>query len=248
VNPVTPPGSSVLTLDTVSAAAGSYNLVVVGEAVTQTHAVTVGLELFTAPPSTPGLLSPAAEARNVPLLPTFTWAAEQGQLYDIEVASDAAFTSLVASAYGLTSPSFTPAAELPANTVLYWRVMAHNTCGAGSWSLAARFLTEAALGQCALGSTPDALLSEGFESLGLPDGWTTGGTGSTWDTSLTRKHSGVRSYQADDVDSVSDQWLISPAVALRAARAADPLVLGYRKFQPSAALTAGWWKSRRTGA
>ena len=74
--------------------------------------------------------------------------------------------------------------------------MAHNTCGAGAWSPVQRFLTAAALGQCALGTTPDVLLSEDFEELSLPAGWTTGGTGSTWESSLTRKHSGVRSFQA----------------------------------------------------
>jgi hypothetical protein len=240
VNPVTPPGTSVLTLDTTAGAAGSYNLAVVGEAVTLTHAVSVGLELFTSLSAVPDLLSPASEARNISTRPTFTWQAEQGQLYDIEVASDPAFTQIVASALGLAAASYTPAADLPANTVLYWRVLAHNPCGYSAWSETWRFLTAAVLGQCALGTTPNPLFGEGFEGLILPAGWATGGTGSTWDTSLVRKHSGSRSFLGEDVDTVSDQWLISPALALPTNQ--SPLLLsfwGYRKFQASGCFDGG---------
>jgi Immune inhibitor A-like, MAM domain/NPCBM-associated, NEW3 domain of alpha-galactosidase len=240
VNPVTPPGSSTLTLDTTGGAAGSYTLVITGAALTLTHSITAGLDLFTAQPGTPGLLSPAGEARNLPLRPTFTWQAEQGQTYEIEIATDAGFTDVVATASGLASASYTPEADLPSNTVLYWRVKATNTCGESAWSEVRRFLTEAGLGECALGTTPAVLLSEGFESASQPTGWATGGTGSTWAANSTRKHSGQRSYKGEDVNTVSDQWLITPEVVLPVGQA--PLTLsfwGYHKFQPGGAYDGG---------
>jgi hypothetical protein len=240
VNPVNPPGASVLNLDTSAGTAGSYNLVVSGAAITLTHSVTVGLELFSGLPSVPELLSPAAESRNIILRPTFTWQAVQGKLYDIQIATDAAFTNIVASASGLDTASFTPSADLPSNTVLYWHVRAANTCGNSDWSVALRFLTEASLGQCALGTTPVLALSENFESVSLPVGWTTGGAGSTWTSSLTRKHSGARSIKGIDVDTVSDQWLITPAVVLPSGQ--SPLTLsfwGFQKFQPGGTFDGG---------
>ena len=230
-NPVTVPGTASFTISpTLAATAGQYELAVQGEAVTLTHLVTVGLELFSALPSVPELLSPAAEARNTGLRPAFTWAAEQSKLYDIEVATDAAFTSIVVSATNLTEASFTPAADLLPNTIYYWHVESANTCGSSAWSEVRRFLTAAGLAQCALGTTPASLLSEGFE--GLPDGWTTGGTGSTWAASTARKHSGAYSYKAVNEAIVTDQWLISPAMVLPEGQ--GPLSLSfwnYRRFQ-----------------
>jgi hypothetical protein len=187
----------------------------------------------------PALIFPAGEARNVPVHPTFSWQAEQGRVYDIEVATDPAFSNIVVSALALDTPSFTPGGDLPYNTVLYWRVIAHNTCGDSVWSETGRFLTEATIGQCAQGTTPNSLMTQDFESLN-PAGWTTGGTGDTWASSLTRKHSGVRSYKGTDVDTVSDQWLVSPAVTLPANQA--PAILsfwGYRKFQPAGGYDGG---------
>ena len=49
--------------------------------------------------------------------------------YDIQVATDPAFGSVVASATGLTSASFSPASALSYDTVYYWRVNTVNGCG-----------------------------------------------------------------------------------------------------------------------
>ena len=166
----------------------------------------------------------------MPVRPTFTWQAEQGRLYDIEVATDAAFTNVVASGTGLTSPSYTPAEDLPANTLLYWHVRGSNTCGDTPWSEVRRFVTEAGIAQCALGTKTHTLLGEGFE--GNVEGWTTGGTGSTWTASTTRKHSGTYSYKAFDQSIVTDQWLISPAIALPTGQSPLNVIFwNYRKFQ-----------------
>ncbi|MCI0581178.1 MAG: S8 family serine peptidase, partial [Chloroflexi bacterium] len=100
VNPVTPPGSSNLTIgNTGAATAGSYLIDVVGAAPTSTHTTTVGLDLYTANPGTATLTDPPDGATNVSVTPTFTWTvASQAAAYELEVATDAAFTTIVYTA------------------------------------------------------------------------------------------------------------------------------------------------------
>ena len=76
------------------------------------------------------------------MLPTFTWGAvASAASYDIQVASDPAFATIVASATGLASTSYTPGAPLTPATAYYWRVRANNVCGSSSYSALAAFMT-----------------------------------------------------------------------------------------------------------
>ena len=148
-NPVTPPGSSTLTIgNTVVAAAGSYAMDVVGVAATSTHTATVTLDVYTAVPGAPTLTSPANGATDVPLQPTFTWDAVTGAAsYLIEIATDAGFTNIVDSAT-VGSPNYTPAVPLTDGTTYYWRVTASNTCGDGAVSSTFSFTTVDFAGVC----------------------------------------------------------------------------------------------------
>jgi hypothetical protein len=216
-NPATPGGTAQMTIsDTLAGAWGNYAIDVVGTTVTQVHTATVGLELFTALPLGPMQTYPAAESREIPLRPTFTWqAAEQGKTYNIQVATDAGFTNIVASTTGLLTTSYTPGVDLAANTVYYWRVWATNTCGEGAYSAPARFLTTAGAGVCALGSTATLLYTQDFETT-APTGWAHGGVLDSWARSSTRKHGGSYSFKATDVTSISNQWLTSAPLTLPA--------------------------------
>ncbi len=76
-NPVTPPGSSNLTIS--GAAAGVYSFDVVGTAAgPNVHQDTVGLTVQAAAPGVAVLTAPANGATNVPATPTFTWNAVAG--------------------------------------------------------------------------------------------------------------------------------------------------------------------------
>ena len=98
-NPVTPPGSSSLTLGTGAVDAGNYNFNVTGSSTTPLQTINVGLNVATASPGAATLLTPANAALNVPALPVFTWGAVSGaNTYTIQVATDAGFTNVVASA------------------------------------------------------------------------------------------------------------------------------------------------------
>ncbi len=103
-NPVTPPGSSNLTIS--GAAAGVYSFDVVGTAAgPNVSQDTVGLTVQAAAPGVAVLTSPANGALNVPATPTFTWNAVAGaSSYSIQVATDAGFANVVASATGLANP------------------------------------------------------------------------------------------------------------------------------------------------
>jgi subtilisin family serine protease len=213
-NPVTPPGSSTMTVsNTGSAAAGSYVIQIDATSTTGTKSRTVGLDLFTASPSAVTLLTPANGATNQPVQPTFTWqAVSQGGTYTIEVASDAAFTSIFETASGLTTPTYTLAGSLNTSTTYFWRVKASNACGIGSFSAVSSFTTVPAPGDCNLGVTPTQVLSTDFEA--GASGWTHSGTGDSWALSGVRSHSGASSFHANAPAAVSDQYLVSPVMAL----------------------------------
>ena len=224
-NPVTPPGASTLTIgNTGAAAAGSYTINVDGNASGNQHSTSVGLNLFTAAPGAPALTAPANGAANVATTPTFTWnAVAQAASYSIQVATDAGFSNVVASANGLTAPTWTSNVALNTSTTYYWRVWASNTCGTGVYSSVFNFTTVAAPGDCGPGTTANILFTDGFEA-GI-GGWTHSGTGDTWAIATSNPHSGVSHVHANDPATVSDQRMISPLVTLPTGQ--NPVVLKF---------------------
>ncbi len=229
VNPVIPTGSSLFTMGNTGAASpGSYTITITGQAPTSTHSADIGLDIFTATPGQVSLVSPANFAANQPLAPTFTWnAPAQGATYTIDIATDSAFSSIVYTASGLPGTSHTPAFVLDPSSVYYWRVKADNACGSGEYSPTFLFITEAPAGTCPVGTSPNELFFEDFESGAA--GWTHSGTGDTWALSGARVHSGLFSYFAANPAAVSDQRLVSPAVALPTGQ--NPLLLSFWNYQ-----------------
>ena len=225
VNPVTPAGSSTLTIgNTGAAAAGSSTLTVSATSTSGPKTSNVTLNLYTAAAGQPVLLTPANGATNVPVPPTFTWAAAaQAGTYSIQIATDAGFTNIVDQASGLTGTTYTPSTALNTNTLYYWRVLATNACGTSAYSEVFNFRTVAAPGDCAVGTTPNILLNEGFE--GGPGGWTHSGTGDSWAIANATPHSGLQYFHANDPASITDQRLVSPAIALPTGQ--NPVVLKF---------------------
>lgn len=213
-NPVTPPGASTLTIgNTGAAAAGSYNMTVTANSTTGVKTAGVTLDVFTAAAGTVTLLTPANGAANVPATPTFTWAAaSQAGTYNLDIATDAGFSNIVHSATGLTGTSYTPGISLNTSTTYYWRMQAINACASSAYSSVFSFITVAAPGDCSPGTTPNILLSEGFES--GANGWTHSGTGDSWAIATSHPHAGTQHFHANGVATVSDQRLVSPAVVL----------------------------------
>ncbi len=100
------------------------------------------------PPSIPVLLLPLQGARVTSLTPTLDWkdstvpAGTTFAHYEIEIATDAAFSTVILSTTATASDFTVPGGTLSLNTRYYWRVRAYNTDGEYSaWSAARYFLT-----------------------------------------------------------------------------------------------------------
>ena len=177
-NPVTPPGTSALTIgNTGAATAGSYSIDVVGIAPTMTLTTTVGLDLYDSTPGGVTLTAPADGATDVSFAPAFSWSgATQGQEYELEIATDNGFASIVHTAT-VASNSYVMPSNLTANTTYYWRVTPVNICGAGSTSAVFSFTVKDSE---ALACNLDVVTF----AEGIPAGWTvvdnTGGSGIVW--------------------------------------------------------------------
>ncbi|PWB74352.1 MAG: hypothetical protein C3F15_07995, partial [Holophagae bacterium] len=144
VNPVAPPGSSVLTIgNTSGAAGGTYGITISGTAAGGlNHSVGVDLDVVVIP-GPPTLTTPPNGATGQPLRPTFQWSAAAGaDSYRLQVDDDPAFGSPVVSAGGLTATSYTPSFDLEEATTYYWHVRSENVCGAGAYSTAFSFTTQ----------------------------------------------------------------------------------------------------------
>jgi hypothetical protein len=231
INPVTPAGASEMTIGaTASGAPGSYTIDVSGTSTTGVKTNSVGLDLFTATPGVVTLVSPADGAADQPARPTFEWtAASQGGTYQLQVATDPGFATLVIDQAGIDATSFTPGSDLATSTDHWWRVRSTNACGDGTWSAVRSFTTLTVAGDCGIGTVPLIHFEDHFES-GAP-GWTHSGTGDSWalGAGVTDPHSGSFVYHADNTASITDQRLVSPSIVLPADGL--PITLQYWNYQ-----------------
>ncbi|HUX40710.1 MAG TPA: hypothetical protein VMV83_06035 [Rectinemataceae bacterium] len=101
----------------------------------------------TAAPSAPVLMSPSDGATGVSLLPSLSWNASTGSGVTYDVYADTVNPPAQRQASGLTSTSWTPTNSAPANTTIYWKVVANNAGGSASsavWSFTTMAVAPAA--------------------------------------------------------------------------------------------------------
>ncbi|PCJ28545.1 MAG: hypothetical protein COA97_00960 [Flavobacteriales bacterium] len=126
-----------LTISGITAAMiGNYSITVTGTApsplVVKNTLVT--LNVFSSTFNALTLSSPTNGATGVMGPYNFSWIADvNASTYDIDIATDAAFTNIVDFATGLSTNSYVTSALL-SNTMYYWRVSPSNMCGSGSFS------------------------------------------------------------------------------------------------------------------
>jgi len=95
-----------------------------------------------APPTLPTLARPTDAETGVDFFVTFDWDGAAGSLFEIQVATDAAFSNIVRQASGLNDSTWTLTQGLPQNTLYHWRVRSANSCGGTSdWSPVRTFTT-----------------------------------------------------------------------------------------------------------
>lgn len=101
-------------------------------------------------PGIPTLLSPANGAVNQPVALALTWTVSPNtSTYDVEVATDAAFSAVVFSRTGLTNTTVSPTG-LTNDRIYHWRVRGVGSGGTGAWSPTASFRTVALSGAPAI--------------------------------------------------------------------------------------------------
>jgi hypothetical protein len=94
-----------------------------------------------AAPEAVTLLAPQDDAGATSGLVTLRWqAADRAETYDVEVATDAGFSTLEVDEVGWTETEL-DVGPLSYSTIHYWRVRAVNATGGGPWSTPRRFTT-----------------------------------------------------------------------------------------------------------
>ncbi len=216
-NPLTPPGSTVLTLaDLDQAGIGSFQFDIAGAGGDHEQSVSIMISLNDDAPGVADITYPQDGAVGVPTTPEITWEpAEQGFDYVLEIAADVDFTQVVYTA-STQSTAHEVSDALDTSTTYYLRVASLNDCGTGEWSSTAAFSTEALPGDCPVGTEINSLLTEDFVGGQLPDDWNTDGSSgaTTWVVSTDQSHSGDHAVFAENISSVSDQRLATPEVSL----------------------------------
>jgi hypothetical protein len=164
-----------------------------------------------ASPSTPAVVSPANGATGVQFAAVLDWSDVTGATYDVQVATDTAFTNVVASSTGLTASTWTVSPALNATTTYYWRVRSSNSCGGSSaWSSASAFTTRGCTTLAAPTLSAPANGATGVSSSAALD-WTdvTGATG--YEVQVASDAAFATVVRSNTALSAST-WTVSPAL------------------------------------
>ena len=215
VSPLPATTTASITLDA-GFVAGESILTLQGSAEGVVKNTDISLRVATEVPGQVTQSTPLDGAINQPLLPVLSWAnSSQAAVNLVEVATDAAFTSLVFSGSVENATSIAVTTPLQSNTTYYWRVSPSNICGNGLSSLVRSFKTAPAPGDCDASTEVRTIMSEDFDR--TLSGFTVSGTGSSnWALSTARPSplSGGSAFKAINLGSVSDQRLTSQAINL----------------------------------
>lgn len=140
-NPVTPAGTSALSISTTGAlATGTYNFSV--NASSTSGNKTLALQMVvTAGPGMVTLTSPTNGFNGFPTTGVLSWGTTTGATqYIIQIATDTLFTNIIRTdTVSSTLLNINPALQI--QTKYFWRVRALNACGAGASSTVFSFIT-----------------------------------------------------------------------------------------------------------
>ncbi|HET9047486.1 MAG TPA: S8 family serine peptidase [Chiayiivirga sp.] len=145
VVPAYPAAISALSIDNTAAVArGSYPFTIHGATsgtTPRSHDTGASLKVSVGIPVGPVPSAPADTAVDVARTPSFAWSSDvAADAYSIEVATDAGFTSIVASGTP-ASNTWAPSSPLAPMTTYYWHVKGTSVCGDGNYSPTFSFTT-----------------------------------------------------------------------------------------------------------
>ena len=207
-----PPASQSLDLTFSGVASpGSTTASIQGTSTTGSKLVDLELNLFDAVPTAATLLSPTDGVINIDPDVQFSWdPVPQAGEYVLEISTDPNFGSLAES---ISTDQTSATVNLDTSTEYYWRLRVVNACGE-QISAMSSFVTRPEPGDCPIGIEPLTVFSDDVET--GDNGWTlgSGSTANTWQRTDIDASSGDWSWHAENLDSISDQRLVSPAMML----------------------------------
>ncbi|MEM7289502.1 MAG: hypothetical protein AAF412_03865, partial [Pseudomonadota bacterium] len=236
-NPVTPPGSSTLTIGNLAGAtAGNYQIQILGTAGGDESSISLPFVLNDMAPVSVDLQSPLDNSTNVSTNPTLQWSnggSGGATDYLVEIATDSGFSNMIFSESFQDTLQAEISPALLTSTEYFWRVTASNACGVATSSATFSFITVPAPGDCPTSADTITQFQDDIES--GPNGWIVEADGgdvinNTWQRSQVRANSGVWSWHAQDVAFQSDQRLRTPAIQLPSA-AEQPITLSFQNWQ-----------------
>lgn len=131
-NPILPGQSSTLTISDITNS-GNYIMQLSATSMVGDKSTDLSLHVFNDVPTEVQLNSPANNALNVARSPEFSWTTNaNATTYNLQIASDEAFTNIIETAADLTETSYQSTTHLSSNTVYFWQVIAQNVCGEGA--------------------------------------------------------------------------------------------------------------------
>ncbi|MBA8888539.1 hypothetical protein FHW12_002772 [Dokdonella fugitiva] len=253
-NPVTAPGSSTLTLVGGSTLpSGEYVFGVDATSGSLTRSIALELGVSANAPTPVTLILPTDTASGVKVRPLLSWGTidstdrifadgldgvapppvvvpSDALEYLVEVATDSAFSNIVASAT-VTGTTWTVDTTLNSTTTYYWRVTPSNYCGPSAPSATFSFTTGTP-GTCPGGTTSTTVYQENFDA--GAGGWTAAGTGGTgWTQGAAPAGTGFTTpvWKVPDNTVSSDRTLTSPSIVLPAG--AQAIILSYDAYHKS---------------
>ncbi len=144
INPVTPTGSSILTLDPGTANFGTYTITITGNGGGITRNFDISYTISPGLLDVTTLISPTNGQLAVSTSPTLSWnSVANSDSYELVVATDSGLSNVVSSQTGLTNTSAS-LSGLSYSTDYFWRVRAVNNCTNGNWSPIWQFTTDQA--------------------------------------------------------------------------------------------------------
>jgi len=216
------PGTELLSVQAVGKEVPGASLIFFGDfeandaghpQVTQTF--DISLVYADVPPIAATQTAPANGATNTAVRPTFSWnAVPTANSYTLEVGDSPAMTNIIfTTTVSSSTLSAVPNIDLPSNTTLYWRVNTVNACS-GTPSSVFSFTTAPLPGDCPTGTSVNTVVSYDFEA--GAQGWSSSALSgvNTWAVTANNPKSGVNSWQAEDPETIADQVLVSPIIAL----------------------------------
>ncbi len=197
-----------------------------------------------APPDPPVLTSPADAATDVPLEAILEWAGTADD-FDVEVAADAGFASIVFSTNTAATTVTLPPGTLDYETVYYWHARGNNSFGPGAFSDPFSFTTVAApdteppsqpqnlTSPSQTGTTVDLVWDASTDNVGVShyniyqDGFFIGSESSTNHTATDLTPATSYDFQVSALDAAGNESLLSePPLSVTTLDTIDPTAPG----------------------